>query len=52
MNRKSGPESLGYRRVCRHCRMEVMSSKPFMLYCSNACKQAAYRERKANAKTR
>jgi curved DNA-binding protein CbpA len=47
---------LGYRRVdwCAHCGRRMAEVRPFKrtdaLYCSNACRQAAYRARKATLK--
>lgn len=46
---KQRNEYLWYHRTCENasCRKVFRTSKPFARYCSDACKQAAYRERKS-----
>ena len=40
-------EPEGFRRVCSWCGKKFIARHPGARYCSAACKQAAYRERKA-----
>lgn len=42
---------LWYKSACQRCGKEFRHNKPAGKYCSNACKQAAYRERKQWAKS-
>jgi hypothetical protein len=45
------PKSRGvivYKRLCEDCNKEFTSLVPWARYCNDACKQRAYRTRKAN----
>lgn len=36
-------------RVCRNCGQQVFTAEPQLIYCSPACRQAAYRRRQKDA---
>lgn len=46
--RKYNLPIMWYRSSCAWCKKEFQHNKPFALYCSDRCRQAAYRNRLTN----